>query len=149
MLLESGGNQININGYNDMSEDWHLNETYKSLITISVEAFKFCALANGGAAVAILAYLGNVAAKTDLTTPIGIRCAMGAFLFGLATCGLAMVFAYLTQLQLFNEEKEQRIPTELQCERVSHFVYLRLALIFLVASLLAFCEGSLLAVWSF
>ncbi|MFM5096534.1 hypothetical protein ACET62_10550 [Aeromonas veronii] len=132
-----------------MSEDWHLNETYKSLITISVEAFKFCALANGGAAVAILAYLGNVAAKTDVTTPVGIRCAMGAFLFGLVTCGLSMVCAYLTQLQLFNEEKLQRIPQELRGDSVSHSAFLRPALIFLVASLLSFCEGSLLAVLSF
>lgn len=130
-------------------ENWHLNETYKSLITISLEAFKFCALANGGAAVAILAYLGNIAAKTDLTTPIGIRCAMGAFLFGLLSCGIAMVFAYLTQLQLFNEEKEQLIPTELRSKRVSHTLYLRLALLFLGTSLFAFGEGALLAVWSF
>ena len=41
--------------------DWL--ETYKSLISLSTEGFKFCALANGGAAVAILAYLGNVAGK--------------------------------------------------------------------------------------
>jgi hypothetical protein len=41
--------------------DWL--ETYKSLISLSTEGFKFCALANGGAAVAILAYLGNVAAR--------------------------------------------------------------------------------------
>ena len=132
-----------------MSDDWHLNETYKSLITISIEAFKFCALANGGAAVAILAYLGNVAAKTDVTTPIGIRCAMGAFLFGLVMCGLSMVCAYLTQLQLFNEEKLQRVPEELRGNSISHAAFLRPALIFLVASLMAFCEGSLLAVLSF
>ncbi|HHQ4775168.1 TPA: hypothetical protein ACSP84_003002 [Aeromonas veronii] len=132
-----------------MSDDWHLNETYKSLITISVEAFKFCALANGGAAVAILAYLGNVAAKIDVTTPIGIRCSMGAFLFGLVTCGLSMVCAYLTQLQLFNEEKLQRVPEELRGNSISHAAFLRPALIFLVASLMAFCEGSLLAVLSF
>lgn len=130
-------------------ENWHLNETYKSLITISLEAFKFCALANGGAAVAILAYLGNVAVKTDLITPIGIRCAMGAFLFGLLSCGIAMVFAYLTQLQLFNEERDQLYPVEIQNKSIPHTLYLRIALIFLVTSLLAFCEGSLLAVWSF
>jgi hypothetical protein len=39
----------------------HWIETYKSLITLSLEAFRFSALANGGSAVALLAYLGNVA----------------------------------------------------------------------------------------
>lgn len=34
----------------------HWIETYKSLITLAVEGFKFAALANGGAAVALLAY---------------------------------------------------------------------------------------------
>lgn len=43
----------------------HWLETYKSLITLSIEGFKFSALANGGSAVALLAYLGNVA-RNDL-----------------------------------------------------------------------------------
>jgi len=38
---------------------FHPEETYKSLITISVELLKALALINGGAAVAILAYLGR------------------------------------------------------------------------------------------
>lgn len=42
---------------NDLIDN-HWLETYKSLVTLSVEAFKFSALANGGAAVALLAYLG-------------------------------------------------------------------------------------------
>ena len=42
-----------------MSDYWL--ETYKSLITLSIERFKFSAFANGGAAVALLAYLGNIA----------------------------------------------------------------------------------------
>jgi hypothetical protein len=44
--------------------DFHPEETFKSLITISVEALKTLALVNGGAAVALLAYLGNLAART-------------------------------------------------------------------------------------
>jgi hypothetical protein len=41
--------------------DFHLEETYKGLIPLSIEAIKMLALVNGGAAVAILAYLGNIA----------------------------------------------------------------------------------------
>jgi hypothetical protein len=43
------------------STPWHLEETYKALIPLSIEAIKMLALVNGGAAVAILAYLGNIA----------------------------------------------------------------------------------------
>lgn len=79
----------------------HWLETYKSLISLSIEGFKFSALANGGAAVAMLAYLGNIAGK-GMTTP-DMRCPMAAFIAGLAACGFAMLFAYLTQLKLLNE----------------------------------------------
>jgi hypothetical protein len=36
------------------ASEWHLTETYKGLITLSVEALKMLALANGGAAVGVL-----------------------------------------------------------------------------------------------
>jgi hypothetical protein len=38
---------------------WHIRETFRGLITISVEVVKMLALINGGAAVALLAYLGS------------------------------------------------------------------------------------------
>lgn len=79
----------------------HWLETYKSLITISIEGFKFCALANGGAAVALLAYLGNVAGKGSAVPDM--RCPMAAFLLGLLLCGVSMLFSYLTQFKLLNE----------------------------------------------
>jgi hypothetical protein len=78
----------------------HWLETYKSLVTLATEGFKFCALANGGAAVALLAYLGNVAGKTGSAPDM--RCSMAAFLGGLGACGFAMFFAYLTQLNRLN-----------------------------------------------
>jgi hypothetical protein len=44
-------------------EDEHAIETFKSLILVSLQGLKLLALFNGGAAVALLAYLGNVAGK--------------------------------------------------------------------------------------
>jgi len=44
----------------------HAAETYKSLITISVEVFKALVLLNGGAVVALLAYLGQAANKSQV-----------------------------------------------------------------------------------
>ena len=109
----------------------HWLETYKSLITLSTEGFKFSALANGGAAVALLAYLGNLAGKN--TSAPDMRASMGAFLTGLIALGLAFVLAYLTQLQLLNESSRPS-PTR-------HVWFLRGAILLFVASLGAFAVG--------
>ena len=116
----------------------HWLETYKSLITLSVESFKFSALANGGAAVALLAYLGNVAGK-GATTP-DMRCPMAAFLVGLVFCGFALLVAYLTQLTLLNEIGRGEKPT------VSHRWGLWLVILLFACSLAAFGVGSWQAV---
>ena len=119
----------------------HWLETYKSLVTLSVEGFKFSALANGGASVALLAYLGNVAGK-GATTP-DMRFPMAAFLAGLLTCGFAIVFAYLTQLKLLNESSQSSTP------RLSHGWLLWVAIILFVFSLAAFGIGAWQAVVRF
>ena len=122
-----------------MSDHWL--ETYKSLITLSIESFKFSALANGGAAVALLAYLGNTAGKT--VTSIDMRCPMLAFLVGLTLCGFAMLFGYLTQLKLLNEiGRAEKFP-------IRHSLFLWLAIILYASSLIAFGVGSWQAVIRF
>lgn len=121
--------------------DAHFIETYKSLITISVEGFKFCALVNGGSAVALLAYLGNVVGKGAAAPDM--RIPMAAFLLGLAFCGFAMFFAYLTQLRLLNE------PAQPQVVAFRHNRFLKLAMLLVVFSLVAFSVGSWQAVIRF
>lgn len=116
-------------------------ETYKSLITLSVEGFKFSALANGGAAIALLAYLGNIAGKGAVLPDM--RCPMAAFLLGLLTCGLAMLFGYLTQLTLLNEiGRSERLA-------VPHGWLLWVSIVLFLLSLAAFGAGSWLAVVHF
>lgn len=62
---------------------------------------KLMALLNGGAAIALLAYLGNIAGK-GVAAP-DVRRSMAAYLGGLVLCGLAFAASYLTQLKLYNE----------------------------------------------
>ncbi len=121
----------------------HWIETYKSLITISTEGFKFSALINGGAAVALLSYLGNIAGKSTAT--MDMRVPMFAFLSGLALCGMSMCFAYLTQLTLLNEE---RIGADPQAKG-NHQWFLRIAMVLFVANLVAFAIGAWTAVERF
>ena len=62
----------------------------------------------GGAAVAILAYLGNVAGK-GYPVP-DMHCPMAAFLAGLVLCGLAMFLSYWIQLRRLNRLAEKIDP---------------------------------------
>jgi hypothetical protein len=88
---------------------WHLTETYKALPTLAVEALKILALVNGGATVAVLTYLGNLATRTQLgvtlpnmTPPLLWYCG------GLVLTIVAFVGAYVTQLVLYDEELARR-----------------------------------------
>jgi hypothetical protein len=85
--------------------DFHPEETYKSLITISVEAPKLVALLNGGAAVALLAYLGNFASRSGAKRPPNMTWALICFAIGLILTVLAFISSYFTQLRLFNEDR--------------------------------------------
>jgi hypothetical protein len=87
------------------STPWHLEETYRALIPLSVEAIKMLALVNGGAAVAILAYLGNlakyVAHQPNMVRPLMWFCA------GLLASATTFIVAYHTQLRLYQEERDR------------------------------------------
>lgn len=121
----------------------HAGETYKSLIQISVEGMKLLALLNGGAAVALLAYLGNLAGKSPSMPDM--RCPMGFFLAGLVLCGFCFVTSYLTQLTLYNESLGG--PTKRFYQR--HKFWLPVAILSVIGSLLAFAFGSYSAVVRF
>lgn len=121
----------------------HAIETYKSLIQISVEGMKLLALLNGGAAVAILAYLGNLAGKSPVMPDM--RCPMGFFLAGLVLCGFCFVSSYLTQLTLYSESLGW--PTKRFYKKYNF--WLIVAMFFVIASILAFAFGSYSAVTRF
>ena len=81
--------------------DWHREETYKSLIQIGNTALKFVLVSNGGAVIAILAFLGKV---HGIDPPVqGISCSLGVYIAGVFIGGLACVTGYLAQLVLYNE----------------------------------------------
>ena len=121
----------------------HAVETYKSLIQISVEGMKLLAVLNGGAAVALLAYLGNIAAKSG---PLpDMRSPMAFFSAGLFFSGLAFVGSYFTQLRLYDESVRQ--STTVSFPRWQF--WLRFAIVSVFLSLLCFAAGSVCAVWRF
>ena len=121
----------------------HAIETFKSLIQISVEGLKLLAVFNGGAAVALLAYLGNVAGK-GLSTP-DMRLPMGCYLAGLVSCGLAFAASYLTQLNLYQES----VGLSGSGTGRRHTLWLTVALCLALTSIGAFAVGSFFAVFRF
>lgn len=116
------------------AEQEHFLETYRSLITVSLEGFRYLALVNGGAVVAVIAYLGGA----DKPAP-DLKGAMLGFIVGLVSCGLALLFAYLTQLRLLNEIGREKVAT-------MHTVPLNLAIVLYAVSLAAFSFGAWSAV---
>ena len=121
----------------------HAIETYKSLVQISVEGMKLLAILNGGAVVALLAYLGNVTAKTGASPDM--RAPMAFFLAGLLLIGLAFLGSYFTQLRLYEDSVNQ--STAVGAARW-HF-WLQFGIGAVVLSLVCFAVGSGFAVWRF
>jgi hypothetical protein len=63
------------------------------------------ALVNGGDAVAVLTYLGNLAARSPPPAHLPeIKPALLWYCGGLVATVIAFIVAYLTQLRLYNEE---------------------------------------------
>ena len=83
----------------------HSLETYRSLLLFGLEALKAMLLLNGGAIVAILAYLGQAQTRADLA-PMA-KMPLGLFSVGIVCTMLAFTFGYLTQHALFNEEQDR------------------------------------------
>lgn len=131
---------MNENSNQPSAPEWHLTETYKSLITLSIEALKILALINGGAAVAILAYLGSLASHTaaPLHLPVTIKLALLCYCFGLLLTAFAFLLSYSTELGLYDEELLRR-------EIVRRRHPLILWLFFTVPAAMAFGVGCWLA----
>ena len=131
-------------GVENRRNDWHGEETYKSLITYGNGALRFVVLINGGGLLSLLGLYGNLYGNLygkDIPVPNLTRSA-ALFLVGLFFSGLAFVGAYLTQLVLYN------VSEGLRAERrfFQHQIWLWLTVGFVVIALLVFCLGSWLAI---
>jgi len=122
----------------DFSEEQAL-ETYKSMISIGTEAMEGLQLINGGAVVALLAYIGQAKDGAKLATRIDTPVAW--FLAGLVAATLTFVLTYLTQFRLLNE---LRRPAEVK--QGTHIIWLFITIGFAVLSILFFSIGSYAAV---
>lgn len=118
----------------------HAIETYRSLISVSMEGLKTLLLINGGAVVAVLAYLGQ--------SPQGPRLAphvwwpLGLFVAGVVCCTFAFLGSYATQFALYNETVR---PASYKGPRHETFLCITVALV--VLSVACFAGGAFSSVW--
>lgn len=91
-----------------MTDDykWHQEETYKSLMQYGSMSLKFVMVSNGGAAIGLLSFAGNLIAKQEQAMDIHIP--MIIFVLGIVFGGLGMASAYFTQLSLYEENQKAK-----------------------------------------
>lgn len=82
-------------------QDWHQQKTYESMITYGLNAVKFVLIANGGAILSILTFLGNHPDRISCIKP-----ALMLFMAGVICGGAVNITAYFTQLSLFNQRAD-------------------------------------------
>jgi hypothetical protein len=120
---------------------WHIEETYRSLMTYGMNILKFCFLTNGAAIIALLSFVGDLATKPghvpDMRLPVVL------FIIGLLFSGIAAAFAYVTQLTLYGESRDESDFKGWS----SHVRWLWLTLLFVVLSIALFATGSITAAW--
>ncbi|HZV67129.1 MAG TPA: hypothetical protein VFG03_19725 [Telluria sp.] len=114
----------------------HRIETYKSMVSISIEMFKYLALLNGGATAGMLSTFATLQKSINTAA---LKQAVTCFVVGLLLNGLAVASAYFTQLELF----EASIASP---PRASRQRYFRVALTCAISSLVAFSIGAMLVV---
>jgi ABC-type multidrug transport system fused ATPase/permease subunit len=82
--------------------DWH-NENTKSLISMSQTAIRLQVTINAGAAVALLAFLGNAINKNAGTVANLFASALAVFAAGVAVAAIVAIASYATQFLYGNE----------------------------------------------
>jgi len=122
-------------------DNWHAQETYRSMIEFGKGMLRFTFLANGAAVISILTFLGNLYAKGD---PVpNMKVALALFLSGILLSGGATLTTYLIQFMLYNES----INNVNGDGWSSHIRWLYITLTLIVLSMLTFASGAFDAVW--
>ncbi len=118
---------------------WHLQETYKSMIQFGHEMLKYTFLVNGAAIISILTFIGNLQSKTggapSMKGPVFV------FIVGIILSGLATVTTYIAQFRLYNESIGDYAASGLK----SHMTWIYITFILIFASVFAFATGAYLA----
>ncbi len=112
----------------------HKLETYKSLISVSTQAFKALQYLNGGAVFAVLTYLGQL--KNPSTEILSLaQCPLTLFILGLVSGTVVYLTSYITQFALYND-------INIRYRGSKHQFWLYLSFVLCISSLIFFSFGA-------
>ena len=120
----------------DNDANWHVKETYRSMITYGQGMLKFTFLINGAAIISILTFLGHLYSKSGAFPSMKLPIIL--FVIGLLLSGVAGITAYLVQFRLFNESIQNSSKTGIH----SHMFWVYVTFIFVFGSLIVFGFGA-------
>jgi hypothetical protein len=121
-------------------QHWHIQETYRGLVTLSTEELKALALVNGGACVALLTYIGHGGGPAHAGG--WSIAALVCWSMGLVLTILAFIVAYVTQLKLFQEERDR---AQGKVVKAKHALGVNLGICCAITAAGAFAIGCILA----
>lgn len=119
----------------------HLLETYRSMVTNGAAALKGVIIVNGGSAVALLAFIGNVWQHRKLGEIPSVTLPMTLFIIGLFLGIFAFGSAYVTQFLLYQEERGRQVSGALK----KHMTWLWASALCFLVSLTLFGVGGIIA----
>jgi hypothetical protein len=122
----------------DNFEESHKIETYKSMISISVEGFKVLVLLNGGAIAGILSSFQTLQKAVD---PSSLKLSVFFFVAGLTLAGAAPIGSYMTQVILYNETMKRE-------KDGAHLRAMIFTLALNIASIASFAAGALVTAFN-
>lgn len=128
-----------------MSDDFeiqHKVETFRSLMTYGAMGLRYVLVANGAAALAVLTFLGHLVSSEAPSLP-DLRGPLALFVSGVVLGGFAVATAYMTQLNLFNEEVNEAFNDGSS----PHRFWMITTIILLLLGIIAFAAGALWGVW--
>jgi hypothetical protein len=118
---------------NKQRHEWQL-EAFRSVIQSGQSALKSCVLINGGAAVALLAFVGHLVEQAKPAIPVrSLAYAMTVFVGGVFAGGLASGITYLSQWFFADDWDKTGLALNIA------------AIVVGLASLACFCWGGYLA----
>jgi uncharacterized membrane protein YidH (DUF202 family) len=121
-------------------DDWHAQETYRSMIEFGQGMLRFTFLANGAAVISIMTFLGNLYTKGGAVPSMKVPLIL--FLLGILLSGVATLTTYFIQFMLFNESVNNQNGDGWG----SHVRWLYTTLALIVFSMVAFAVGAFYAV---
>jgi hypothetical protein len=114
-------------------------EMFRSVIGAGKTAVSTCILINGGAAVALLAFIGNIYSKSQaaVSIPKGLTTALAAFSFAVLLAGIAAGIAYLAQREFHRNLQKQENN------------FNRISILCVTVAYMLFCVGIVAALCAF